>query len=37
MQSVGNSADTFTLAIDEPLPSQIEIYCVRHTSEHCHI
>ena len=37
MQSVGNSADTFTLAIAEPLPSKIEIYFVGHTSEHMHI
>ena len=37
MQSVGNSADTFTLAIAEPLPSKIEIYLVGHTSEHMHI
>ena len=37
MQSVGNSADTFTLAIAEPLPSKIEIYFVGHTSEHIHI
>ena len=36
MQSVGNSADTFTLAINEPLPSKIQIYCVGHTSEHMH-
>ena len=37
MQSVGNSADTFILAIAEPLSSKIEIYCVGHTSEHMHI
>ena len=33
----GNSADTFSLAIAEPLPSKIELYCVGHTSEHMHI
>ena len=32
-----NSADTFTLAIAEPLPSKIEIYFAGHTSEHMHI
>ncbi len=37
MQSVRNSADTFTLAIAEPLLSTIEIYLVGHTSEHMHI
>ncbi len=37
MQRVGNSADTFTLAIAEPLPSKIEIYFLGHTSEHMHI
>ena len=37
MQSVGNSAGMFTLVIAEPLPSIIEIYFVRHTSEHMHI
>ena len=37
MQSVGNSADTFILAIAELLPSKIEIYFVGHTSEHMHI
>ena len=37
MQSVRNSADTFTLAIAEPLLSTIKIYLVGHTSEHMHI
>ena len=37
VQIVGNSADTFTLTIADPLPSNIELYFVGHTSEHMHI
>ena len=36
MQNVGNSADMFSLAIDERLPSKIEINCEMITNEHSH-